>query len=366
MRTNKNCPKYGEDLEAQLESVDMEKAGGKSISLDPSGQPQQKGLPKKLIAKSSTKFVQVEAPEGEKSSLKSKVLPVKFKCSSTERLSDKSVIEAPQSSDKPVNSDSETAKSGKVSRILFPNMVKTDDMQAESRKHTIAIRPPTDTSRGQVDSHKRSIIIRPPTETDREQPHKKIIIKRTKEVIDQDQVSPGENTGFEHRKTRRIVELSSFDKHRKQDTIYSSEAVVKQKVKEDRRWWDEQDKRRNEERLREDRARRLHEEEMRMLKEQERLAELKRYEEDIRREREEEERQKAKKKKKKKAEFRDEYLDDHTSSRYDNRVLERDRSGKRRSVVELGRYAADYTPPTKRRRGGGGEVRLCTCYFSNV
>ena len=27
MRTNKNCPKYGEDLEAQIDSIDIEKSG---------------------------------------------------------------------------------------------------------------------------------------------------------------------------------------------------------------------------------------------------------------------------------------------------------------------------------------------------
>ncbi|XP_028793650.1 transcription initiation factor TFIID subunit 1 isoform X2 [Neltuma alba] len=352
MRTNKNCPKYGEDPEAQPESTDIEKTGGKSSLLDASGQSHHKAVSKKLISRSSSKIALAEASEGEKTSLKTKVLPVKFKCSSTE----KPAIEAPQSSDKPVTSDSETAKSAKISRILIPNKVKSDDMQAESRKHGIAIRPPTDPSRSQVDSHKPSIIIRPPAETDREQPQKKIIIKRTKDVIDPDQFSPGENMGFEHRKTKRIVELSNFEKHRKHETMYRAEAsLAKQKSKEDRRWWDEQEKRRKEERLRE-RARRLHDEEMRMLKEQERLAELKRYEEDIRREREEEERQKAKKKKKKKADFRDGYIDDHRT-RFNNRVLERERSGKR-SVVELGRYAAEYTPPPKRRRGGGGEVGL--------
>ncbi|KAI4327951.1 hypothetical protein L6164_020355 [Bauhinia variegata] len=369
MRTNKNCPKYGEDLESQLESTDMEKTSGKPSSLDPSSQPQQKTLAKKL-SKSATKSAPVEAQEGEKSSLKTKVLPVKFKCSSTEKP-DKLAIEALQSSEKPVTSDSETVKSAKASKIIISNNLKADDVQVESHKPAIIIRPPTDTGRGKVDSHKHSIVIRsltnvdkdpveshkssivirPPTETEREQPHKKIIIKRTKDAIDLDQVSPSGNTGLEHRKTKRIVELSNFEKHRKQETLYSAEELVKQKAKEERRWWEEQEKRRNDKRIREDRARRLHEEEMR--KEQERLAELRRYEEDIRREREEEERQKAKKKKKKKKpDIREEYLDDPRTRRYDKRILERDRSGKRRSVVELGKYGAEYTPSAKRRRGG--------------
>lgn len=364
MRTNKNCPKYGEDLEAQLESTDMEKSSGKSSFVDPSSLSQHKVPSKKSISKSSTKIAPVD---------NSAKIPLKFKCSSTEKSADKPAIETLQSIDKPVTSDSETAKSAKVNKIIIPKKMKPDDTQAESHKHAIVIRPPTDSGRGRVDSHKFPIKIRPPTEIDREQSHKKIVIKRTKEVVDLELDSPGDKTGLEHRKTKRIVELSNFEKHRKQDTMYSAEGLVKWNVKEDRRWWEEQEKRRNEVRLSEDRARRHRKEEMRMLKEQERLDEIKRYEEDIRREREEEERQKAKKKKKKKkADIRDEYLDESRARRHDKRMLERERSGKRRSVVELGKIGGDSVPPTKRRRGGGGEVHSYTChslfcaYFSSM
>ena len=47
MRTNKNCPKYGEDLEAHVETADPEKAPVKIKPLDPSSQTQQKTKPKK-------------------------------------------------------------------------------------------------------------------------------------------------------------------------------------------------------------------------------------------------------------------------------------------------------------------------------
>ncbi|RDX73130.1 Transcription initiation factor TFIID subunit 1, partial [Mucuna pruriens] len=372
MRTNKNCPKYGEDLETQLESTDVEKSSGKSSFVDPSSHSQHKGSSKKSTSKSAAKIAPVD---------NSTKIPLKFKCSSTEKSSDKPPIETLQSCDKPVTSDSETAKSAKVNKIIIPNKVKPDDRQAESLKHSIVIRPPTDSGRGQIDSHKFPIKIRPPTEIDREQSHKKIIIKRTKEVVDLELDSPGGNTGLQHRKTKRIVELSSFEKQKKQESVYGSEGFGKWNSKEDRRWWEEQEKRRNDARLREDdRARRHQKEEMRMLKEQERLDEIKRFEEDIRREREEEERQKAKKKKKKKkADLREEYLDDPRARRYDKRMPERERSGKRRSVAELGKIGAaaaaaggggggggDYMPPTKRRRGGGGEVGLANILESIV
>jgi len=168
-----------------------------------------------------------------------------------------------------------------------------------------------------------------------------------------DQVSQDGSTGVEYRKTKRIVELSNIEKHRKKENKYLAEESTKRKAREDRRWREEQEKQRNEERLREERARRLYEDEIRVQEEQEKLAEIKRYEAAIRREREEEERQKAKKKKKKKkrSEIKEEYLED-PRTRSDKRMPERDRSTKRRPVVELGKYGAEYAPPTKRRRGG--------------
>lgn len=351
MRTNKNCPKYGEDLEPHHEAGDPEKAPIKLKSLDPSTQSQQKTQTKKLIQKSASKIAVVDASEGEKSSLKAKVLPVKFKCGSVDKVSDNVAVEV-VNSDQPVTPNSDTGKSVvKVNKIVIPTKTKPED--AETPKPSIVIRPPTNTAKDQPESHKRPITIRSQMETDKEQPQKKIIIKRPKEIIDVDQVSQDGSTGGEYRKTKRIVELSNIEKHRKQESKYLAEESAKRKSKEDRRWWAEQEKQRNEERLREERARRLYEEEMRILEEQEKLAEIKKYEAAIRREREEEERQKAKKKKKKKKrpEIKEEYLED-PRTRSDKRMPERERSAKRKPVVELGRYGAEYTPTTKRRRGG--------------
>ncbi|XP_048320422.2 transcription initiation factor TFIID subunit 1 isoform X2 [Ziziphus jujuba] len=374
MRTNKNCPKYGEDLEANLETPDTEKGSGKSTSLNPSGQSQPKAPAKKFIPKSATKIALVEASESENNGPSSKVLPVKFKCGPTDKLPDKISLGGAQSSDRPVTSDPETGKSSiKVNKIIISNKMKPEDVQVESLKApilirppsetdktqlesqrpTIVIRPPANTDRDQVESHRSSTVIRPPTETEREQPHKKIIIKRPKEIIDTDQISQDGGTELEHRKTKRIVELSSFEKHRKQENVYFAEQAAKKKAKDDRRRWEEQEKWKSEERKREERARKRHEEEMRMFEEKERLAELRRYEASIRREREEEERQREKKKKKKKRpEIRDEYMEDPRARRSEKRVAERDRSAKRRPVVELGRVGADYGPTAKRRRGG--------------
>ncbi|KAF8413267.1 hypothetical protein HHK36_001243 [Tetracentron sinense] len=337
MRTNKNCPKYGEDLEIQVERTDLEKASGKSLTLDPSALLQQKTPMKKLIAKSATKIALVETTDAENFGSKAKVLPLKLKCSA-DKLPEKITPGATQSSDKYVVSSAETGTKSvaKINKIIISNKMKPEDVQVESQKS--------------------SIIIRPPMETDRDQPCKKIIIKRPKEIIDVDQFKEEVSTGLEdYRKTKRMVELTSFEKHRKQETKRSAEAAARRKAKEENRWWEEEEKRRNAEKMKEERARRIYEEERRMVQaEHQKLAEIRKFEEAMRREREEEEREKAKKKKKKKKipEMRDEYLEDQRARRNDRRMPERDRAAKRRPMVELGSYGADYAPQPKRRRGG--------------
>ncbi|XP_057977617.1 transcription initiation factor TFIID subunit 1 isoform X2 [Malania oleifera] len=331
MRTNKNCPKYGEDLETQNESADLEKASGKPNPMDPSAQPPQKALIKKLIAKAATKNTLVEASEGENSGSKARILPVKFKCGSAEKP-DKITPGITMSSDQLVCSEAEAGgkSTGKVNKIIISNKMKPEDVQ--------------------VESHKPSIVIRPLTETDQDQPRKKLIIKRPKENINLDHVSQEGSTCPENRKTKKIIELSNFEMPRKQKSMIMAEAARK-KSRQVKRWWEEEEKRRIAERHREEKARKQ-EEEMWML-EEERLAEIRRYEEAIRREREEEEHQKAiKKKKKKKPVVRDDYLEDYRARRSDSKLPERNRTAKRRPVLELGKYMADHGPPTKRRRGG--------------
>ncbi|KAK0584305.1 hypothetical protein LWI29_010917 [Acer saccharum] len=163
MRTNKNCPKYGADPETQLEIANSEKASGKSNSLDPSSQSQLKSLKKKLIYKSATKIAVVEAPEDETPSTKAKVLPVKFKCGSTNNASDKLALAPTQSPDQLVNADVQIVNksTSKANRILVSNKLKPGETQFESHKPSIVIRPMADVDRGQVESHKSSIVIRP-------------------------------------------------------------------------------------------------------------------------------------------------------------------------------------------------------------
>lgn len=374
MRTNKNCPKYGEDLETP-DTTDQEKVAIKLNTMDPSNHSHQKGQTKKIIPKTTTKSYTTEAFEGEKSTAMAKILPVKFKCSSTDRLDNLSPA-LPQTSDLPVNSDNETGKSVvKVNKITFSKK-RTEDVQFESHKPSIVIRPP-DAKKVSIESHKPSIVIRPPTnidrdkvefprrstiiisaaETEKEKLHKKLIIKRPKEVIDLDRSGYDGSVSMEHRKTKRIVELSSFEKHTRPGGMSSAESG-KKKAREEHRWWEKQEKRRNEERLREEKVRRVYNEEMGMREEQEKLAEIRRFEASIRSDKEEEERLKAKKKKKKRMpEILNDYVEDPRSRRFDKRGLERERGVKRKPIIELGRHGAEPASSTKRRRGG--EVFLC-------
>ena len=93
---------------------------------------------------------------------------------------------------------------------------------------------------------------------------------------------------------------------------------------------------------------------MRMQEEQEKLAELRKYEEDIRREREEEELHKASRKMKKKrpSEIRDDYFEEFQVQRNNRKLPGKSRSAKRKTTVELGSYGAEHVPASKRRKGG--------------
>ncbi|XP_048127955.1 transcription initiation factor TFIID subunit 1 isoform X4 [Rhodamnia argentea] len=376
MRTNKNCPRYGEDLDSQTEAIDPDKALGKSSLVDPASLPQQKSMTKKIMPKSATKISLAEATEGQKSGSKTKVHSLKLTCGLVDKPSDDITLGSTQSSDQVAMSivDAGSKSAVKVNKIVISSKTKPADVQLESHKSSIVIRrptdadrvhpeaqktsivfrPPVDTDKAQIEPHRPSIVIRPPADIEKEQSHKKLIIKRPKEIIDLDQASQEGSTDFEHRKTKKIVELSDFERSRTQENTYFTESSSKKKSREDKRWWEEEEKRRNMERLREERTKRQYMEEIRMLEERERLAEIERYEVSLRREREEEERQKAKKKQKKmkKVETRDEYLEDYRARRNDKRMLERDRTAKRKPLIEPGKLSADYALPTKRRRGG--------------
>ncbi|XAR69721.1 hypothetical protein NMG60_11001422 [Bertholletia excelsa] len=342
MRTNKNCPKYGEDLETQVEGTD-DKASMRSKALDRVGSAQQKILSKKLPSKSATKTAVVEAPKDDVSNLRAKVL--KVKCGSTDKHPDKVTPAASQSSERQITSDTEAVNKPvvKVNKIIFSNKMKSEDTQ--------------------IESYRPSIVIKPPVEAERDQPRKKIIIKRPKEISNLEQGSLEGGADIECRKMKKIIELSTFEKHNEHDGRRMAEEASRKKVEKNARLWEEEEKRRIAESEREERTRRLYEQ-RRIFEEQKRVAEIRKYEEAIRREREEEERQKAKKKKKKRPETRDDFLDDFPPRRNDRKIPDRDRNVKRRPVVELGRYGAEYAPATKRRRGG--EVGLANILESIV
>ncbi|XP_051147059.1 transcription initiation factor TFIID subunit 1 isoform X2 [Andrographis paniculata] len=328
MRTNKNCPKYGEDPEMRAESIDLEKPSGRPSFGDQLEQNLQKPQIKKLIPKNGTKISGSEVPEDDKPTSKAKTL--KVKCGAPDKIPDKHTPHS-QSSDRPVMSDSEMGDKApvKVNKIVFSNKTKPEDSLIETPKP--------------------AIVIKPPVEADRDQPRKKIIIRQPKEVVNVDDNSPDGSFGFDFRKTKKIVELSSFDKHHEHRNKHFFEESSGMRDPDSNQWWME-DRRRAADRHQEERSKRV--EKMRMIDEQ-RTYELQRYEESIRREREEEERQKkAKKKKKRKPEIRDDYLDDYPPRTNDRRMHDRERVGQRRSEIDYGKHGIDYPQASKRRRGG--------------
>ncbi|XP_072996511.1 transcription initiation factor TFIID subunit 1 isoform X1 [Typha latifolia] len=321
MRTNKNCPKYGEDLE----TAELDIASGKSNLADVANQ-QVKTPSKKLIPKILAKVSEAEAQENVE---KAKVLPVKFKCGPADKSFEKRVSGS-QVSDKHIaDVNMDTKSTGKINKIIISNKMKSEDVHQEIQKP--------------------SVVIRPPVDTDKDQPRKKIIIKQPKVLAHvEKQVEIGNDVEF--RKTKKITELASSEKLKRKENPWFTEEAIQRDPIHGRKLLREEEKRRNKEKMTEERSRRALEEERKMQEEQQRLFEIRRYEEAMKKE--ESQKAKKKKKKKKKPDFRDEYLLEHKPYRNDRRIPERDRAAKKRSVVDV----AEYGPSTKRRRGG--EVEL--------
>ncbi|KAF0902877.1 hypothetical protein E2562_019169 [Oryza meyeriana var. granulata] len=318
MRTNKLCPKYGEDPETS----EMDANSIRSHPPDIASNSQIKTSNKRLVAKVSSDALETEGPE---SIEKTKPVPVKFKCGAPEKSLDRNMsLSASLASDKRMMDATDLKSSGKVNKIKISNKIKYDDY------------PP--------DTPKPSVVIRPPAEVEKDLPRKKIIIKQPKVLGDQQR--PTElRSGQEPRKIRKIVELSSFEKKNKEDDNGFSGGPIQMNSSHDRGWG-----------LVGKRSKGVMEsgeswrafEEQRERQEQ-RLIEARMY--DARRE---EELQKAKKKnkKKKKHEFRDDDLLDARPYKNDRRIPERGRTAKRRTPADM----TEYTPSAKRHRGG--EVEL--------
>ncbi|KAL8541845.1 hypothetical protein ACS0TY_002914 [Phlomoides rotata] len=330
MRTNKNCPKYGDDSETRVENTDLEKLSVRPNFVDQAEPSQQKPLVKKLVSKTGTKIGGSEAPEDDKPTSKAKIL--KVKCGATDKLPDRQTPPNSQSSDRPIVSDAETGSKSvvKVNKIIFSNKPKPEDVLIEPAKP--------------------SIVIKPPVDGDRDQPRKKIIIRQQpKEIISLDDNSQDGSFGHDHRKTKKIIELSSLDKHMERGSSrHFFEESSRMRDPDGNQSWVDQRRRIGERQRGEERYGRTE----KLIENQ--SNELLRYEESIRREREEEEHQrtKAKKKKKRKSEIKDDYLDDFPPRRNDRRIPDRDRMVRRRVEPEYGKHAPDLAPASKRRRGG--------------
>ncbi|XP_075494271.1 transcription initiation factor TFIID subunit 1-like [Primulina tabacum] len=327
MRTNKNCPKYGEDPETRVETTDLGKLSAKSNFIDQAESSQQKSLSRNIFPKNVTKVVGFDVTEDDKPTSKAKTL--KVKCGATDKFSETS-----QGSDKQIISDYDTGnkETVKVNKIIFSNKTKPEDLL--------------------VEPHKPSIVIKPPVEADRDQHRKKIIIKQPKEIVNLDDSYLDGSLDFDYRKTKKIVELSSFDMRKEHEIKTFYEEPSRTRGAESNKWWEEE-KRRKPERQQEERSKRL--EKVRNTEEQ--PAYIMMYANGIRREREEEEELKkatarAKKAKKRSHEIMGDYSDDVPPRRNDRRIPEKDRMVLRRPPSEYVKHAPEYPQPSKRRRGG--------------
>uniref|UniRef100_A0A0A9CKH1 Zinc knuckle domain-containing protein n=1 Tax=Arundo donax TaxID=35708 RepID=A0A0A9CKH1_ARUDO len=197
MRTNKLCPKYGEDPEMS----EMDANSVKSNPPDIASHLQTKTPYKKLITKVSSEVTETEGPEGIE---KTKSVPVKFKLGAPEKSLERNMsLSVSLVSDKRTSDVTDFRSTGKANKIIIPNKMKSDDY------------PP--------DTPKPSVVFRPPAE-EKDIPRKKITIMQPKGVDQQRHVEP-RSVQEPTRKTRKIVELSSFEeKSRDDDHWFGGEA----------------------------------------------------------------------------------------------------------------------------------------------
>ncbi|KAH0465864.1 hypothetical protein IEQ34_005967 [Dendrobium chrysotoxum] len=313
MRTNKNCPKYGEDAEP----LEIENASVKSHLPDGAHRSQLKVLNKKMMPTLSREAAEetTESLEKQGMELQVKVPPLKFKCGSADKPSEKT-LSVSQTFDKLVigSMNREAKQAGK--NLIIPIKMKGENVHPDTPKPTVRILPPQGMDK---------------------EPPKKIVIKQPKFTTNKHAQDFDIAIDHESRKMKKIAELSpSFDKQRKLESHLFLNDEIGVNRAYDRRIREE--KGRNMQRLEEERIRRM-------------IEERRNYEAAIRREEHQHaKKKKAKKNKKKRPDFSDEYLMDHRPYRTDRRFPERDRAAKRRNISDAG--LQEYAPPTKRRRGG--------------
>ncbi|CAD6336096.1 unnamed protein product [Miscanthus lutarioriparius] len=285
MRTNKLCPKYGEDPEISEMDANSVKSNPTDIN------HLQAKIPKRSIPKVSSEVTETEGPEGIE---KTKSVPVKFK------------VGAPDKS-------------------LERNMSLSVSLVSDKRVMDV------------TDSRS----------TGKNAPRKKITIKQPKGIDQQRHVEP--RSGQEPtRKTRKIVELSSFEDRSREDDHWFGGEPSQMNSSHERRLGLEG--KRSKATMQNDRSWRDFEEQREMP--QPRLFDATIYAS------RDEDHLKAKKKikKKKKHEFKDDDLLDHRPYRNDRRVPERHRAVKRSSPAHVIGYASS----AKRRRGGEHPMDLGT------
>ncbi|CAN6483418.1 unnamed protein product [Victoria cruziana] len=335
MRTNKNCPKYGEEPEKHVENVERDDASGKPSLLETSALA-PKTTSKKLVSKSLNKVL-LETENAEKTG--AKLLPLKFKCSGADKPNDKSASEARIiENQKPSTSDAVDKGVAKISKIKLSSSSK---MKSEDTRTEPSSAAP----------------IHKPAETDKSQRPKKIIIKQPKIIAETENVPTRMVVEVKQQSVKKEKNADRFnlDKLQKKENKRLAEVAVNRKVFEERSWEREERLRKEELEREEARQKKMFEETKRKMREQqERIAaECKRYSEARSKDVVIHKKGKLKKKKKKKLpQLGDVHVDDQMLNSKDRRIPERDRAAKRRPLPDVGRHGLDHIQQTKRRRGG--------------
>ncbi|XP_019101864.1 PREDICTED: transcription initiation factor TFIID subunit 1b-like [Camelina sativa] len=382
MKTNRHCPKYRENTESHLKSIDLKKSAGKPSSSHLSGEVWLKPIEnKKTAPKSTTKLSVNEAAKIGDSTSKTWGLPagglIDKRCSETQgnselaavshidtgtkltsRVSKLNISSKEKPKDLKVASDSPSqslrpafsrkrreseSHNSSVSEKLLPS---TEPNQATLSRHTISV-PQLSLSmdKDQAESCRHHRAIWPPTE--REHQQKKLVIQRSKEITDHDIGSLRDTPQLESRTTKRMADFQ------RQQRLRLSENFLDWGRKEERIFRKEQD-------ISMDRHKegnvRIDYNDIIVSEEGSEIAEIRRYEEVLWSENEEGKRQKATKKNM----LQREIIEDYPR----RRLSERGQNISSLCVSDIERNGEEYVPQPKRRKKG--EVGLANILESIV
>ncbi|XP_057815094.2 transcription initiation factor TFIID subunit 1 [Cryptomeria japonica] len=398
MRTNKRCPSYNEDTDANVEKLegDSQKrvcASGEEVPANHASKAKVRKTPVKILQQVANIHSDVQKAEDVNLSnkLHGKTFPLKFICrtasdKSTDyiginesnnadggdemvaadeirtQLSHAKKVKISTKSKKLKESETASWKLGSgqndVNAVQIHAHKKASEVEKEHKIPKIKFKKPKEFP---SDEQRRLIEIEKEIEEQEQREKEEAEERRIQEALERqrERRAREEKAMWEEKEKKRLRDEREKEKRRLQEEEKERQRILEEenmrnlwRAEEERRIWAERQRQAEELNLWVEKKRQEEERNLNWAKQrqQEAAAAAKKREEF-----EKKERKKVKQKEREKMEKqreRDEYEKTNRHKRQDRRMPERDRGVKRRSQLEIGRYSSDYGQSSKRRRGG--------------